>query len=80
MYGPECTARLNPASSALDRDISVSIHHDSSVHSVDQMLLIWTTVNRVTRSNKAIGEEQRISVMDALHASTINAAYQFFED
>ncbi len=44
------------------------------------MLLIWTTVNRVTRRNKVIGEEQRISVMDALQASTINAAYQFHEE
>ena len=66
--------------SALDRDISVSIHHDSPVHPVDQMMLIWATVNRVTRSGRVIGQEQRIAVMDALKASTINAAYQFFED
>ncbi len=80
IYGPERTARLNPARSSLDRGISISIHHDSPVHPVDQMLLIWTTVNRVTRSGKVIGPDQRISVMDALRASTINAAYQFFED
>ncbi len=80
IYGPERTARLNPARSALDRNISVSIHHDSPVHPVDQMLLIWTTVNRVTRSGKVIGSDQRISVMDALKASTINAAYQFHEE
>ena len=80
IYGPQRTARLNPARSALDRNISVSIHHDSPVHPVDQMLLIWTTVNRVTRSGRVIGEKQRISVLDALKASTINAAYQFFED
>ncbi len=80
IYGPQRTARLNPARSALDRNISVSIHHDSPVHPVNQMLLIWTTVNRVTRSGKVIGPDQRISVMDALKASTINAAYQFLED
>ncbi len=80
IYGPGRTARLNPARSALDRDISVSIHHDSPVHPVDQMMLIWAAVNRVTRSGRVIGPEQRIAVMDALKASTINAAYQFFED
>ncbi|MCZ6658450.1 MAG: amidohydrolase [Gammaproteobacteria bacterium] len=80
IYGPRRTARLNPARSALDRGISVSIHHDSPVHPVDQMMLIWATVNRVTRSGRVIGHEQRIDVMDALKASTINAAFQFFED
>jgi predicted amidohydrolase YtcJ len=80
IFGPARTARLNPIGSAIRRGISVSIHHDSPVHPVDQMLLIWATVNRVTRSGRTIGPEQRISVLDALKASTINAAYQFFED
>ena len=80
IYGPERTARLNPARSAIDQGISVTIHHDAPVHPADQLLLIWTTVNRVTRSGKVIGPEQRISVMEALKASTINAAYQFFEE
>jgi predicted amidohydrolase YtcJ len=44
------------------------------------MLLIWAAVNRTTRSGKTIGAEQQISVMDALKASTINAAYQFGEE
>ena len=80
IYGPERTARLNPARSAIDHGISTTIHHDAPIHPADQLLLIWTTVNRVTRSGKVIGPEQRISVMEALKASTINAAYQFFEE
>jgi len=80
IYGPERTARLNPAQSALKRGISVSLHHDSPVHPVDQVLLIWAAANRVTRSGRVIGEAQRISVLDALKASTINAAYQFYEE
>jgi predicted amidohydrolase YtcJ len=80
IYGPERTARLNPARSALEKGLSVTIHHDSPVHPVDQMLLIWAAVNRTTRSGKTIGAEQQISVMDALKASTINAAYQFGEE
>ena len=80
IYGPERTARLNPARSAIDQGLSVTIHHDAPIHPVDQLMLIWTTVNRVTRSGKVIGPEQRISVMEALKASTLNAAYQFFEE
>jgi len=79
IYGPLRTARLNPARSALDRGLSVSIHHDSPVHPIDQFTLIWAAVNRATRSGAVIGPEQRITVMEALQASTIGPAYQFFE-
>jgi predicted amidohydrolase YtcJ len=33
-----------------------------------------------TRSGRVIGREQRIAVLDALRASTREAAYQFFEE
>ncbi len=79
IYGPLRTARLNPVRSALDRGLSVSIHHDSPVHPIDQFTLIWAAVNRVTRSGAVIGPGQKITVMEALHASTIGPAYQFFE-
>ena len=78
--GPERAARLNPIRSALNRGIPSTIHHDSPIHPVDQLMLIWAAVNRVTRSGVVLGSEQRISVMDALRASTINAAYQYFEE
>jgi predicted amidohydrolase YtcJ len=80
IYGPARTSRLNPAREAIDLGVSVTIHHDSPVHPVDQILLIWSAVNRVTRSGRVIGSEQRISVMEALEASTIEAAYQIFEE
>jgi predicted amidohydrolase YtcJ len=37
-------------------------------------------VNRVTTSGKVIGPEQRVSPLDALRATTINSAYQNFEE
>jgi predicted amidohydrolase YtcJ len=80
IYGPARTERLNPAQSALKRDLSVSIHHDSPVHPIDQFTLIWAAVNRLTRSGQVIGEDQKITVLQALRASTIEAAYQFYED
>ena len=80
IYGPERAARLNPVASALARGLSVTIHHDFPVHPIDQIMLIWTAVTRRTRSGQVIGAAQKISVMDALKASTINAAYQFREE
>lgn len=34
----------------------------------------------MTSSGKVLGEDQRISVKDALKAVTIHAAYQYFEE
>jgi predicted amidohydrolase YtcJ len=79
-FGPERAARLNPVRSAADRGIPYTIHHDAPIHPVDQLMLIWAAVNRVTRSGEVLGPEQRISVMDAIRASTINAAFQYFEE
>jgi len=80
IYGPARTARLNPIASALERGLSSTIHHDSPVHPIDQLFLVWTAVNRLTRSGRVIGPAQRISVLDALKACTINAAYQWREE
>ena len=44
------------------------------------MRLIHITVNRTTRSGYVLGPNQRASVMEALHAVTQGAAYQYFEE
>lgn len=80
IYGPDRTARLNPIASALSRGLSATIHHDSPVHPVDPFMLLWNVVARESRSGRVWGPNQRVSMMDALKASTISAAYQFHED
>lgn len=80
ILGPERTARLNPAKEAIDNGFSVTIHHDSPVHPVDQMHLMWTAVNRSSRSGTVYGPDQRLSPYEALRASTIEAAYQYKEE
>jgi predicted amidohydrolase YtcJ len=37
-------------------------------------------VGRKTRKGVTLGEDQRISFEDALHAVTLGAAYQYFEE
>ena len=78
--GPQRAAGLNPARSAVERGLPFTIHHDAPIHPVDQLTLIWAAVNRITRSGAVLGLKQRISVTDALRASTINAAYQYYEE
>ena len=58
----------------------LTIHNDSPVVPPDMMRLIWTAVNRETRSGDVLGEAERISAMEALEAVTIDAAYQYFEE
>jgi len=80
IYGPERAARLTPVRSAIDRGLSVSIHHDAPVHPVDQMTLIWAVTTRQTAAGRVLGPVQRITAAAALRASTIGPAYQFFEE
>ena len=80
IYGPERTARLNPAKEALDHGFSVTIHHDSPVHPVDQIFLMWIAVNRKSRSGVVYGQDQRLTPYEALYASTYAAAYQLREE
>jgi predicted amidohydrolase YtcJ len=44
------------------------------------MFTVWTAVNRLSKSGKVIGPEERIPVMRALRAITADAAYQYREE
>ena len=41
---------------------------------------VWCAVNRVSKDGVVMGEKQRVSVLQALRAVTVNAAYQYFEE
>jgi len=47
---------------------------------VDPLLLVWAAVTRTTRAGTVLGPQQRIGVLDALRAVTIDAAWQNFEE
>jgi len=55
-------------------------HTDFNVSPLDQMFVVWSAVNRVSRGGEVIGPDQRVTPMEALKAITINAAYQYFEE
>ena len=80
VLGPERANRLSPAASALKRGLSFTLHQDPPVKMPDQLLAIHNAVNRETPKGRILGEAQRLSVMDAIRAVTINGAYQYFEE
>lgn len=80
VLGPERANRISPAKSALDRGINFTLHQDSPVKMPNQLLALHNAVNRKTISGRVLGEDQRISAIDALKAITINGAYQYFEE
>jgi predicted amidohydrolase YtcJ len=80
VLGPERAARISPAASALKRGIRFTQHHDAPVALPSSIMVLFSQVNRVTRSGQVLGPEQRVSAMDAIRSLTINGAYQYFEE
>jgi hypothetical protein len=74
--GPDRARRISPAKSALERGLRFTLHTDSPVTPMDPWLLLWSAVNRRTTSGEALGPEQRLSPLQALRATTIDAAIQ----
>jgi predicted amidohydrolase YtcJ len=80
VLGPERAAFISPAKAALDRGLVYTQHHDAPVALPSSIMILATQVNRTTRSGEVLGPDQRVSVMDAIRSTTINAAYQYFEE
>ena len=78
--GLERGNHISPAKDAFDRGVVVNFHQDTPVTPPNMLHSIWCAVNRLSRNDVSIGEEQKISVYKALQAVTINAAYQYFEE
>ena len=74
--GKERAHFLSPMKTALEKGITFTNHTDYIVTPLNQLFLAHTAVNRTSRSGEIIGPDERISIMEALKAITINAAYQ----
>jgi predicted amidohydrolase YtcJ len=78
--GPDRARRINPAGSAQRLGIPFSLHSDASVTPVDPLFAMWAAVTRKTMSGRVLGEGERITVAQALHAVTLGAAYLLMQD
>ncbi|BBY63665.1 amidohydrolase [Mycolicibacterium helvum] len=70
---------LSPVRAAIDLGLRPTNHTDFVVTPLDQMFVVWTAVNRISRSGATIGADQRVTPLEALQAITINAARQYRE-
>jgi predicted amidohydrolase YtcJ len=78
--GPEQAAYLSPIRDAIDLGLRPTNHTDFNVVPIDQMMVVWTAVNRPMRDGTVLGPDQRITPYEALQAITINSARQHFEE
>lgn len=77
--GKEQTAYISPMRDAIDAGLHPSNHTDFVVAPLDQMTMLWTAVNRVSRAGAAIGSEQRVTPFEGLKCMTEWAAEQYDE-
>jgi predicted amidohydrolase YtcJ len=78
--GAERAAQISPLASALRHGLRFTVHNDTPVTPVNPLLLVWCSVNRLTKDGQVLGPEQRIGVFEALRAVTGDAAWQNFEE
>ena len=78
--GSQQAAFMSPMKRAAEMGLKPTNHTDFMVTPLNQMFLIWTAVNRISREGVLVGADQRISVTEAIAAQTINAAHQYFEE
>lgn len=78
--GLEQASFISPMKTAIAKGLKPTNHTDFNVAPIDQMMVVWTAVNRISRNGEIIGANERISPYQALQAITSNAAYQYFEE
>lgn len=73
--GPERASRMDAARTAIDCGVKIGIHSDAPVTPLAPLFTAWCAINRLTRSGALLGEAERITVFEALHAITLGPAY-----
>jgi len=80
LIGDSLGNKISPVKTALNKGLNITIHTDAPVALPNLMRVVWTAVNRTSRSGKIIGPEERLTPYEALKAITIWSAFQHFEE
>ena len=80
VLGKHRASRISPLRSTTNKGLTYTIHNDTPIVPPDMMRLLWSSVNRETRSGKVLGHDQKATVLEGIKAMTINAAFQYFEE
>lgn len=78
--GPERTRGMWACRTALKNNVPLSFHSDSGVTPVGHLMTMWCAVNRLTPSGRVLGEYEKITPYEALHAATVGGAFQLHMD
>jgi predicted amidohydrolase YtcJ len=70
---------ISPMRDAIDAGLRPTNHTDAVVAPLDQMFMLWSAVNRISRAGAEIGPDQRVTALEGLKAMTIWAAEQYGE-
>lgn len=80
LIGDSLVQNISPVKTALNKGIDITIHTDAPVALPNLMRVLWTAVERTSRSGKIIGPDERLTPYEALQAITIWSAYQHYEE
>ena len=77
--GKEQGSYISPMRDAIDAGLHPTNHTDFVVAPLDQMMMLWSAVNRVSRSGVEVGPGQRVTAYEGLKSMTEWAAEQYGE-
>ena len=77
--GKEQAMYISPMRDAIDAGLQPSNHTDFVVAPLDQMMMLWSAVNRESRAGDEIGPDQRVTPYEGLKAMTEWVAEQYDE-
>ena len=80
IIGDSLGNKISPTRTALNKGLKITIHTDAPVALPNLMRVIWTATNRVSRSGKIIGKNERLTPYEALKCITEWSAFQHFEE
>jgi len=73
--GPDRASRMDACNTAIRQGVHFAIHSDAPVTPLAPLFTAWCAVNRLTETGVVLGENECITVEQALHAITLGAAY-----
>jgi len=76
LLGEARTDAILPMQTALQSGVTPTLHADQPMFDSRPLRLIQTSMERKTKSGQVIGADERIGLLDAIRAVTINAAWQ----
>jgi hypothetical protein len=77
--GKEQAMYISPMRDAIDAGLQPTNHTDFVVAPLDQLTMLWSAVNRVSRAGSQIGADQRVTAYEGLKCMTQWAAQQYDE-